>query len=309
MFRVALILLVLQPIVVGSETIPAITVNNSKLQDSYTINGTNIRADTWQGVCQILGYPPTDIPNGEWCVNDYGNPIYVQGGDLCADGTFRVPLNCGFCEDAKPHCPNGKWTLSSDKKTCYRKDEACITKPELFTEEKLLAGIVYGESSTQYNFNEMAAIASAVVRRRDAVKQSSVNNLVLRYKNFSYVVYNNNPRFKKLMCAQSEAEFDLAYKAARNALHGGKDYSNGGCFWDGYDLKTSGTRHPKYRDGFYFSDRKHNIFAVTEPEPVIRKSKYGYYSNKYVSTAAFGNTIFWKVDNKFLLATGGMQCR
>jgi hypothetical protein len=110
------------------------------------------------------------------------------------------------------------------------------------------------------------------------------------------------------MCAAGEKGYELAYKAARNALEGGEDFSNGGCFWDGYDLKTSGSHHPKYISGFKFTDLEHNIFSTIEPMPRKRKTNKGSYEFIYKSTAAHGGTIFWHLDDAYLKAEGKKQC-
>lgn len=110
------------------------------------------------------------------------------------------------------------------------------------------------------------------------------------------------------MCAADEKGYELAYKAARNALEGGEDFSNGGCFWDGYDLKTTGSHYPKYISGFKFTDPKHNIFSTNEPPPRKITTKNGSYDYSYDSTAAHGGSIFWKYNNKFMKVKGARQC-
>lgn len=104
--------------------------------------------------------------------------------------------------------------------------------------------------------------------------------------------------------------FKKAYDAANNALNYGTDYSNGGCFWDGYDLKTSGIKHDKYTNGFKYSDPSHNIFSVPEPPHIKTKGRKGSYCDTtYISTAAQGKTVFWKLDEAFLKANGAAQCK
>lgn len=60
--------------------------------------------------------------------------------------------------------------------------------------------MAYGESHWSNVYEEMAGIASAIVRKRDALHFGSVNELVRMKKRFSYVVYNKNERFVKVMC-------------------------------------------------------------------------------------------------------------
>ena len=245
-------------------------VRNSQVRIAWTFNDMrSIMANTWQEACIARKLRPTTIPNGWWCNSDSGNAIYVQSGEICADGDYKIPMpgpSGSRCGDLLPSCPSSAWTLSQDKKTCTRKDvpcpgmeelralvgrmcatgdDACWKNLEHVTEVKLLAAIAYGEASVANVYQEMAGIASATIRRRDAAKFSSVNALVKKHRTFSYVVYNGNARFVKLMCAAHESEFKDAYAAAANAISYGTDYANGGCFWDGYDLKTSGVNHDK----------------------------------------------------------------
>lgn len=292
-----------------AETISAVIIKNTKVDNAYTVNSNrSIIEKTWQEVCAVLGLPATDVPGGEFCINPSGNPVYVQSGDLCADGSFRVPMNFGWCNEFIAFCPNATWSLSSDKTTCSRPDFSCIINTDAVSEEKLLAAIAYGESSSRDNFEEMAGIDYATLRRRDAAHMSSVQALIKKYRYFTYVVVDGNTRYRKLMCSETESAFEDAYNAARNALNKGIDYASGGCFWDGYDLKTSGSHHPKYLDGFKFTKKAHNILAVQEPPSYEKKTKRGSYSHIYDSTAAHGGTIFWKLNKDFLKAKGAAQC-
>ncbi len=240
-------LLLMQVIIelANAEAIPPIDVQNYKIDEAYTVNSDrSIMEKTWQDVCTALGLFTTNVLTGEFCVDKSGIfKANVQGGDVCANGAFKIPIRFGWCNEMLMVCPNVSWVLSEYEQTinaqrkCIRAMPACKINLNEVAEEKLLAGVAYGEASTQDNFEEMAAIASAIIRRRDAAHVSSVNALVQRYKSFSYAVYDGNERYSALMCATSEVSFEKAYKAARNALHDGIDYSNGGCFWDGFDLK------------------------------------------------------------------------
>jgi len=156
----------------------------------------------------------------------------------------------------------------------------------------------------------MAAIASATVRRKDAKGLKTVNELIIKDKSFSYATSNKkiNERYYNIMCSVNSNGVDLAYKAAQNALNSGYDYSNGACFWDGVDLKTNGSLAYRYVLGFRFSQEEHNILSVVEPPLYERRGTNGkYYGFTYISTAAHGKSIFWKLSNEFL-AAGGTQC-
>ena len=111
------------------------------------------------------------------------------------------------------------------------------------------------------------------------------------------------------MCAETETNFENAYNAARNALSKGIDYANGGCFWDGYDLKTKGPHQYRYKHGFHFTNPEHNIFSLNEPRLKRKKTNKGTYDYEYESVATHGKTIFWKLNQDFLKARGRTQCQ
>jgi len=295
---------------VHAETISAIMIQNTKMDIAYTLNDNRtIMEKTWQDVCAVLELPITDVPGGEFCVNPSGNPVYIQPGDLCADGSFKVPTGFGWCKEFIASCPNSSWALSEDKNTCSRPDFSCIINTDAVSEEKLLAAIAYGESSTRDSYKEMAAIAYATIRRRDAAHMPSVNTLIKNkyYRYFTYVTTDGNPRYRKLMCSESGESFYKAYKAAKNALDKGIDYANGGCFWDGYDLKNN-KGHSKYKRGFRFTKPEHNIFSTEESLPNKRTIKNKVYYYVFDSTTAHGGTVFWKLNKDYLIAAGAGQC-
>ena len=112
-----------------------------------------------------------------------------------------------------------------------------------------------------------------------------------------------------------------AITAARNALDGDKDFSNGAYFWDGADIKTNDAKHPKVKRGIKFTRPEHNIYKIKETSVDITthwqiKDKdgktvdgkvRGHYTHVYESTAAYGGTIFWKYNADFLKATGNNE--
>jgi len=199
---------------------------------------------------------------------------------------------------------------------------------KLDSETRLLAAIAYGESSTKNVYEEMAALASVMMRQCKARGYKTILDFVANEKTFSFVVIDENKRYKKLMRAK---EMDLAYdvsmsdavKAARNAMSGGYDYSNGAFFWDGEDIKTNYKRHFKVRNGIRFSDPAHNIYDIKESARVVikwkitkkkikgktevKKEELWRYDHVYESTAAYGGTIFWKQSSEYLRLTGSKE--
>lgn len=206
-----------------------------------------------------------------------------------------------------------------------------MSNPEkISTETRILAAMAYGEASPNDVPEEMAALARVLVRQRDARGYSDMSNFVTSDKNFSFVVKDGNVRYKRFMAA-SEADIadnsgmTAALEGARNALSGsGNDLSNGAYFWDGADIKSNYKGHFKVRHGIRFSDPAHNIYGIAEStkleivtKTIVKKKKgkvistetveVARYDHIYVSTAAYGGTIFWKHNAAYMKATGAKE--
>jgi hypothetical protein len=189
---------------------------------------------------------------------------------------------------------------------------------------RMLAAMAYGESSTKNNEQEIYAIANILEKQRIARGFSSIKELGTKDKTFSFVTTDGNPRYAKLMNAtESEINKDntmkIAISAASNAKSGGKDYSNGGYFWDGADIKSNYKNHFKVRNGIKITESSHNIYDLKDSTKLVIKTKIihknkagkttsetievGRYDHIYESTAAYGGTIFWKQSDDYLNVT------
>jgi hypothetical protein len=191
----------------------------------------------------------------------------------------------------------------------------------LSADEELLAAVSYGEASVLDVFEEMAAIASVIVRQRDA-RNTTLKALLSSSSTFAFAASDGNPRveaFRKAKPAVRCARPGMmrAIKAAKNALGKGMDYSNGAYFWDGVDIKTNYKAHPKVRAGVHITKAEHNVvgiedfavdvttyWKVLKDGKMVDGGKRGHYTYTYESTAGFGKTIFWKYGDDFLKATG-----
>jgi len=160
-----------------SETIPGITVENCRIDGGWFLpDNKEVMEKTLQDICKLIDLPPTDVPGGTWCVNRAGNPVYIESADICADGSLKRPINSGRCDIPVSSCPNSTWTLSEDKQTCWRPEGSCWKDTENISELKLLAAIAYGEASVDGIYEEMAGIASATIRKRDAAPLCASDN-------------------------------------------------------------------------------------------------------------------------------------
>ncbi|MGE8166531.1 hypothetical protein ACQKRQ_41100 [Paraburkholderia sp. NPDC080076] len=193
-----------------------------------------------------------------------------------------------------------------------------------------LAAMAYGEASLQDNADEMMAIASVLKRQRDARGYSDMATFVNNEPTFSFVVSDGNARYNGLMKATndkiaSNPAMQAAIAAARNALAGGPDKSNGAYFWDGADIKTNYSHHFKVRQGIKIADPSHNIYDIKDSthlvilykitkiknkkthKVTIKKEEIGRYDHVYDSTAGVGGTIFWKFDRQYIDTTGAKE--
>jgi len=195
-------------------------------------------------------------------------------------------------------------------------------------EARQLAAITYGESSTKDDPDEMSALASVLVRQRDVRGYKDIMSFAAREKTFAFAASDGNDRYGHLMTA-TEADIErspgmkTAVAVAENALSGGVDKSNGAYFWDGADIKSNYKHHFKVRRGIKFTDASHNIYGISESTKIEIKYKtirskdratgkinaareeIGRYDHQYDSTAAYGGTIFWKLNPQFLEVTHG----
>jgi len=170
-----------------------------------------------------------------------------------------------------------------------------------------IAATAFGESSTDNVIEEMAGIASVIVRKeREGVRVGALAKTDgnIRFNQFQ----NSQPRDRN-------EEMTMAVRAAINALTNGPDYSGGAYYWDGKDFAANKKIRVR-RQGFIYGHEKHNIFGVPEVRlttPVVRYwikasgkrgTVRGVYDHVYVSTAVQGWTIFWRYGEDFMKADG-----
>ena len=199
---------------------------------------------------------------------------------------------------------------------------------EISAEARKLAAIAYGEASTLNDAEEIGAIAFAVANRARAWGGKSVDELLEADRNYTYAATDGNVRYNKVMSASetdlnTDVSMRIAVEWAIKALSGqGPDPSNGAFWWDGVDIKTNYSGHPKVKLGFRFGDSSHNIFGIKESihevivhwkavdkktGKVVQLKERGRYKSVYVSSAAHGKTIFWSYDPDFVKVTGAKE--
>ena len=299
-----------------SETIPSIQNVNYKSAFAYIMNYPAIVVgENYQEACgqlETFGYVWKLVPTTNSNPACY-SPInsIMMGADTwyCANGTlayYNVPW--WDCTEFNT-CQTPAWTLSPDGRHCTRPNPSCAATPETVSEYQLLAAIVYGEASVNSSFEEKAAIANAVIRKRDALGFATINELIAYRPSYSSAVKQRNLRYRLALCSQVNIEYPDVDAAVKNALDpNGIDYANGGCYWDGRDLRILGSKHLHYKNGYLFTDPIHNIFSIENTPPKNAQGERGRYNYTYESTAGYGYTVFWKLTEEFMKAQGVKQC-
>jgi len=184
-----------------------------------------------------------------------------------------------------------------------------------------LAAVAFGEASTDDVYEEIAGIASVIYRQVNE-RKSSILTLLSSSSTYAFAASDGSQRVKAFYAKKpadrnSSLGMKAAVKAAINAILGGSDFSNGGYFWDGVDIKTNYEKHPKIKAGFHFTLDEHNIFDLEDKEVEVTTWWYdknlkptkirGTYKFTYETTAAEGKTIFSKYTSDFLKATGNKK--
>lgn len=299
-----------------SETIPARAIINYKTDLAYILNVpiTVVGSDYQSACAQLASY------NYEWkivsttninpaCYSPTNHMVIGVETWYCADGTLAYYNSPWWsCNDFYT-CPNASWSLSSDGLNCTRPNPNCGATFQNVSEKQLVAAIIYGEASVNSTFEEKAAIGNALIRKRNAYHLVTVNQLIKKFPNFSAAVADKNIRYSIALCADIAIEYPDLDLAVSNALDpNGIDYANGGCFWDGKDLLTLGSKQQHYDWGYTFTNPNHNVYNLTPPPPKNEEDEFGFYDYTLESTAGYGGTVFWKYTKDFMKATRTSQC-
>ena len=205
------------------------------------------------------------------------------------------------------------------------KQDVDLVKAQENPDVVLLAAVAYGEASGKDLFEEMAGIATVIVREQQA-RGKTLQAFIGSHGTYAFAASDKNPRTASLRkTAPAErvkmAGMAAALKAAQNALSGGADFSKGAFFWDGADIKSNYDNHPKVQRGIRFTKKEHNIYNIAEKSvdvtthwqtydkegKLVAGAVRGKYTAAYESTAAYGGTIFWKYTQEFLAATGNKE--
>jgi hypothetical protein len=237
--------------------------------------------------------------------------------------TCRIPGP--ICVSTSPPIDKGTLVLAASPNPAVAGLNSAPQKvaSPISADTRLLAATAYGEGSAEDVYEEMAAIANVLVRQQKARKYTSISAFIKAEKTFAFAAHDGNQRFKKLNSANAaEIEKDpgmlAALRGAKNALTTAPvDYSNGAFFWDGSDIKTNYENHAKVLGGIHISDPSHNIYDIKDKDVPgenwwfdgkgNKTKTRGAWKYKYITTAGWGGTFFWKYSVAFLKATGNKE--
>jgi hypothetical protein len=166
-----------------------------------------------------------------------------------------------------------------------------------YSDFKAMAGILYAEAdgTTSEAVNEVAGIYS-VLENRAKYEGTTVKEQMTVAKG----VYGAseadkiNQADKAGMTEKKEAVFSGFIKGILSET----DFSNGAFYWDGKDLAKGGGYNERYKPGFKFTDKSHDLFKLGDNKKpgAANGIKWNY---KYQSTGAVGKTTFSKLTDEW----------
>lgn len=209
-------------------------------------------------------------------------------------------------------------TEGNENKLVYVKNNEDDSKyVALLKDFEMMTAALYGEGSE--NLDEMQAIGDVIMNRADIkgsdmVAEITASGQVNGYKPSSQSETakgrNSNENSKLVMARQATLTTVLGISRGR---------SNGAYFWDGADIAITDKSDPYYNPhrnwGIYYTDSSHDIYKTGNllNEPVtcyytLENGKQGgprgTYTHMFVSTAAYGGTVFWKKNTDYKKAKG-----
>jgi len=162
---------------------------------------------------------------------------------------------------------------------------------------KAMAGVLYAEAdgTTSEAADEVAGIYS-VLENRASLEGTTVQEQMTTAKG----VYGAseadkiNQADKTGMTAKKEAVFSGVIKGILSET----DFSNGAFYWDGKDFEKGGGHNERYKPGFQFTDKSHDLFnqGDNKKSGTANGVTWDY---KYQSTGAKGKTTFSKLTDKW----------
>jgi RHS repeat-associated protein len=233
----------------------------------------------------------------------YNNPNIIVDRDGMVGEFYTVAgeyLGSDNINDDIAYVATGVTKDKSGKVTSAENSEQLsISNTELLR----YAAMVDVESSG--NQKESYAIASTISN----YSQQTGKDLNKLLSNSDYSKAIGKVAFNDFIKKPNNTKFAIG--AVINAVNSGEDFSNGATYWDGKDIKTKWSSHPKIKTGYKITDQNHNVLGIDEnilDEPIkvyLYNAKHvavkvlGEYDYTYETTAGHGKSMFSKVSDKF----------
>lgn len=204
---------------------------------------------------------------------------------------------------------NGQYlnTVASETTNIYMTNNKTHSLVGIQSDFEEMTAALYGEATN--NLDEMQAIGDVIMNRAEYAETSA--NIEIEKEN---QVNGYNASSKKITSdgrtSNSNSKLNNARNAAMSTILGSsRGKSNGAYYWDGEDIGTN-THNTDW--GIHYTDSAHDIYG-TGDSTVGPFQEYWYpsgakrgtpWDHKLDSTAAYGGTIFWKLNPHYQNVTG-----
>jgi len=204
---------------------------------------------------------------------------------------------------------NGNYltTANSETSNIYMTKDQVNTLVGTQSDFEKMTAALYGEATN--DLDEMQAIGDVIMNRAEYANTSANTEIE---KDGQVNGYNASSRktVTDNRLLNSDSKLNNARNAAMSTILGtSRGKSNGAYYWDGKDIQTN--KH-RTKWGIHYTNSAHDIYGTGDSK-VGPFQAYWYpsgakcgapWDHKLDSTAAYGGTIFWKLNPHYQNVTG-----
>ena len=204
---------------------------------------------------------------------------------------------------------NGNYltTANSETSNIYMTKDQVNTLVGTQSDFEKMTAALYGEATN--DLDEMQAIGDVIMNRAEYANTSANTEIE---KDGQVNGYNASSRktVTDNLLLNSDSKLNNARNAAMSTILGtSRGKSNGAYYWDGKDIQTN--KH-RTKWGIHYTNSAHDIYGTGDSK-VGPFQAYWYpsgakcgapWDHKLDSTAAYGGTIFWKLNPHYQNVTG-----